>query len=202
MQEPSFAESLLECDDPSSLKSTAGNRFIRKLPDNRSLGYLHKLYTPLDCAGCQQLRDALGRDLSPEFESFLRWSNGANLFDDQIYLFGLVGTFSRDTALENQQPISIVDRNSIHSAVTSARWHDGWIQIGSVVGWSSTYGIELHKGGACALTSEDGVYATPSFERCVTVIIDRISACFSCDGVIDSSYAEIEAALRSLFRSQ
>jgi hypothetical protein len=201
VQEPSFARSLFECDDASSLNLAGGNRLIRKLPDDRSASYLHRLYAPLDDADLARMGDAMGRRLPEAFMSFLRWSNGASLFDNQLYVFGSVERLSRDGDPKKQQPISIEDNNRIFSATNGDRWHDGWTRIGSVVGWDSRYGIELHDDGTCAVVSEAGLLSAPSFGHCMTAIIERIGPCFSCDGIIDDSYAEIEAALSSLVRN-
>jgi hypothetical protein len=191
MRQPSFASSLFGCDDASSLTTLSGNRFIRKLPDDRALSYLHKLYAPLDTIKLDRLRSALASKLPADFEAFLLWSNGASLFDNQLYLFGLVEDFSRDIAPERQQPLSIIDKNS-------GSGREGWTRIGSVVGWSIRYDIEVHETGACALTTEEGEYAAQTFEQCVGRIIDRLGSCFSCDGVNDRTYAEVEVAVASL----
>lgn len=146
------------------------------------------------------MSDAIGRRLPKEFQSFLQWSNGASLFDNQLYVFGSVERLSRNIDPEKQQPISIEDSNRVFSVAKSDRWHKGWTMIGSVVGWDSSYGIELHRDGMCTVMSEAGGLTAPSLGQCLTTIIDRISPCFSCDGILDRSYAEIEAALSSLIR--
>lgn len=201
MNQPSFANSLLICDDDSSLKMSGGNRFIRKLPDDRSLGYLHKLHGPLGKVEIGRICDGIGRRLPAQLESFLHWSNGASLFDNRIYLFGLAeGAFSRSLAPEMQKPISIVNQNRIFSAAKSRRWNDGWIHVGSIVGWDADYEIELHENGDCAVTFQEATYCSASFEQCVKSIIDRISVCYSCNGIIDHSFGEVYAAIESLFR--
>ena len=196
----SFVRSVFNCDDASSLKLANGNRFRRKLPDDRSLGYLHKLYAPLDHARLERMSDAIGRQLPEEFQSFLQWSNGASLFDSHIHVFGSVERLARSIDPESQQPISIEDSNRVFSVANIDRWNEGWTKIGSVVGWESSYGIELHRDGSCTVRSEVGDLTAPSLSQCLATIIDRISPCFSCDGIIDRSYAEIETAFSSLIR--
>lgn len=197
MSQPAFVRPLFECDDSSSLHLRNGHRFIRKLPDDRSLGYLHKLYPPLDAYGVQRMNGAIGRRLPEEFESFLMWSNGASLFDNQVYIFGFVESLTRGIEVEKQQPISIVDANRDFPA---DRRDDGWTRIGSVVGWDSRYEIDLHEKEECVLTSASGTLSKMSFEHGIAAIIGRVSGCFSCNGIIDRSYAELEAALLSLVR--
>lgn len=202
MSRPSFAPSLYRCDDETSVVVAGGNRFIRKLPDGRPLAYLHKLHAPLDDGRLRTLAERLGPRLDPCFQSFLRWSNGASLFDNQIELFGLIEHFPRSLALEKQQPISIVHQNEEFRRLHGARWRDGWTQIGSVIGWDSNHSIELRLDGECALRSEDRVYSVSSFEACLSAIVDRVGACYSCDGLIDQSYAQVDGAVASLFHPQ
>lgn len=202
MPEPSFAKSLLACDDASSLKLKGGNRFIRKLPNDRSLSYLHKLHTPLDDERLGKLFEALDRLVSAEFDNFLRWSNGASLFDNNLLLFGFVEKISRDLSTDTQQPISIVTENIALRTENHARWDDGWLKVGSVVGENSNGSIELNASGACVLRSGNDTFSSGSFEQCIGAIIDRIGICFSCDGIIDGRYAELDAAVASLFHPQ
>jgi hypothetical protein len=149
-----------------------------------------------------ELETATGRAFPHHWRDFLRWSNGASLFDNRVYLFGRVAGVSRSIDPDQQQPISLVSTNDVLKAMHQRRWADGWMLIGSVTGWDANYDIALHIDGSCALTSEQGHFAAETFDGCLSTIIDRIGVCFSCDGIIDESYAELEAALISLVRPQ
>jgi hypothetical protein len=202
MTEPSFAKILLACDDASSLRLKGGNWFIRKLPGDRSLGYLHKLHTPLTHDHVNDLEVAIGRDFPTQFSDFLQWSNGASLFDNRVYLYGRADSISRGISPDKQMPISLGTANLVFSAANQSRWQEGWMLVGSVVGQEANYNIELHTDGMCAITSDHGTYSANTFQDCLTTIIDRIGACFSCDGIIDDSYAELHAAVASVLRPQ
>ena len=123
---------------PTSLSLAGGNRFIRKLPDKRALGYLHKLHTPLSEEGLRKLSKVYDHRLPSEYENFLRWSNGASLFDNNVYLYGLVDTLDRSLSPDAQQPISIEMANVGFRADNQDRWSVGWMTIGSIVGQDST----------------------------------------------------------------
>jgi hypothetical protein len=198
MKQPSFTTSLFDCDDSSSLTLRTGSRFVRKLPDEGSLGYLHKFYAPLpDGAGA-----ALLRRLPHDYMAFLEWANGAALFDNCIALFGYVETIARDTAPEGATAISLSNENEVFALVERQRWEQGWTKIGSLVGWDSTYTLQINGGGRCAVVAEEIACTTSSFNECLTTIVERVAPCFSCEGIIDGSYAELEAALASLVRPQ
>lgn len=196
MPQPGFTARLLDCDDGSSLRFQTGNRFIRKLPDQRSLGYLHKFYAPLADAA----RADLLRRLSSAYLDFLKWANGAALFDNCIALFGHVEPITRDSAPEAVTAISISRENEIFALVEPRRWDEGWTKIGSLVGWDSRYTLQLNGDGRCAIVSEEAAYTASSLDECLETIIARVAPCFTCDGIIDGSYVELEAALASLVR--
>jgi hypothetical protein len=202
MPEPSFAQSLLACNDATSLALAGGNRFIRKLPDKRALGYLHKLHTPLSAEQLRKLSEVVDHRLSSEFEDFLRWSNGASLFDNNVYLCGHVDRVDRSLSLDAQQPISIEMENLGFRAENQDRWNFGWMKIGSIVGQDSNISIELNADGTCALRAGDRTFSANSFDRCVSAIIDRIGTCFTCDGILDREHVELDAAVASFFLPQ
>ena len=202
MHAPSFSGPLFRCDDDSTLLLRNGGRFIRKLPDDRSLGYLHKLYYPLDAAALERLRSELGDRLPDQHEAFLRWANGASLFDGCVSLFGLVEKFTRSVEPEAQNPICIASANRRFSRMVPERWEAGWTVIGTAVGWDTRYELQVHKSGSCALLGEELAYVASCFDECLETIVGRIDPCFSFDGLVDGDYAEIEAALGSLMRAQ
>ena len=198
---PPFACALMRCDDSTSVTLPNGSRFIRKLPDERPLGYLHKLFAPLSPAGLMSLSTMLGRRLPAQFEAFLGWSNGATLFDNSFCIFGFQEglAVSRSIELEAQTAINIAWENEIYACVHPQQWNEGWIRIGSVTGWDSTFHIDGHESGECAISGEAGGRRTfPTFNSCIERIVMRLSPCFSCDGLVDPRSAEREAALRSL----
>jgi hypothetical protein len=194
MSSPNFTGRLFECDDGSSLTLRTGSRFIRKLPDERSLGYLHRLYAPLHEGTCAPLL----RRLPSEYLDFLKWANGAALFDNCLALYGYVETVTRDPTPEAVTAISITWKNEIFAAMEQRRWDEGWTAIGSLVGWDVTYTLQLHQDGSCVVAKDTHVSPASPFDRCLETIISRVAPCFTCAGIIDDSYAELEAALASL----
>ncbi|MFZ5704524.1 MAG: SMI1/KNR4 family protein [Pseudomonadota bacterium] len=196
MTQPDFLACLFDCDDGSSLTTSNGSRFIRKLPDERLLGYLHKFYAPFRGA----TEAALIQRLPPVYVDFLRWANGASLFDNCISLFGYVEQITRETAPDAVTAISLNNDNDLFALMEARRWEDGWTKIGSVVGWNSSYTLELHREGRCAVIGGETSYTAVTFDECIHAVITRVSPCFTCEGIIDSSYGELEAALASLFR--
>lgn len=202
MRQPAFASSLFDCDDATSLRLATGARFIRKLPDGRELGYLHKLYPPIGGTDLEALQVAFGGRLPADYRAFLSWANGASLFDNGIYLLGFVENVTRSTEMGDQAAVSIAWQNELFSATNPERWEGGWTRVGSAVGWDSRYDLQIHRDGACAFVGPRGAHVAPSFDACLARLIGRVGTCYSCDGVIDPSYGEVEAALASLIQTQ
>ena len=197
---PEFASALFDCDDSTSLRLSTGARFVRKLPDDRSLGYLHKLHAPITARNLETLQSVLGQRLPAQYRDFLSWANGGTLFDNTIYLHGFVETFTRSIEPERQDPICILSENRALSDSASFRREEGWIRIGSAVGWDSKFALQLHVDGRCAIAGAAGVHVAGTFDACLNLLIGRVGGCFSCDGIIDETCAEVEAALSSLVR--
>jgi len=198
MKQPGFTTSLFDCDDSSSLKLETGSRFVRKLPDERSLGYLHKFYAPLPDGS----DIALLRRLPKDYVDFLKWANGAALFDNCIALFGYVEMITRDTAPGAATAISISNENELFALMQRKRWDEGWTLIGGLGGWDSSYDLQVNGDGRCAIVAQEATCTSSSFNECMATIVNRLTPCFSCDGRIDNSYAELEAALSSILRPQ
>jgi hypothetical protein len=133
---------------------------------------------------------------------FLRWANGAALFDNCIALSGFVETITRDPEPEAATVISIDSENEVFALVERRRWEDGWTIIGGLVGWDSSYTLQLHSDGRCAVVGGAADYTASSFGECLETIIAHVGPCFTCEGIVDRSYAELEAALASFARPQ
>ncbi|MCJ8159898.1 SMI1/KNR4 family protein [Sphingomonas sp. LaA6.9] len=194
-----FAVRLRRCH----FAKTPGGSSLHSEASRRPLAWLPAYALLTDLWGQhEQLQATLGRRLPTEYQEFLLWANGGSLFDNQIYLYGFVETLTRSTKLEDQAAISITWQNELFSAMEPERWEKGWTRVGSAVGWESKFDLQLHQDGACAIVGTPGVHVASSFEECLCLLISRIGTCFSSDGVIDTSYAQVEAALESLIRRQ
>ena len=199
MSNVGFSQRLLACDDSTSVVLPSGARFIRKLPGEAALAYLHVLHAPLSKPDLAKLRARLGDRLPPDYEAFLLFANGADLFANTLFLYGYAEKVSRGLALEDQGPISLLFESETFAATAGERWDEEWARIGSMVGWDRRWYIEAHRSGRCALLDETGGMSHfSSFENLMERAVGRLESCFSCDGLIDDSCQELEAAISSL----
>ena len=150
-----FAElkkALLACDDDSSQKLASGSRFIRHLPDQGSLAFLHRLYAPAADETRHRIGIALGRSPPTQVADFLAWSNGARLFDCALAIYGYSENLFRSLDLQDETAISLLWENKTFTAMAPRRWEAGWMRIGSVVGWSTRLALEAQN--LSALTAQ------------------------------------------------
>jgi len=187
------------CDDASSRVLPSGARFIKNLADQGPLAFFHCLYAPLVRSERERCEVTLGRSLPLELAQFMERSNGATLFDKTIWLFGYVERITRSLALEDQAPISLTDQNELFAASHPDRWRKGWMHFGSLVGWSTSLSLQAHSTGECAIVGDDGKHVNfTSIPAMLTRLMERIGPCFTCSGVRDQTYRELEATLNGL----
>lgn len=189
-----------ECDDASSRTLPSGARFVRNLPDEGPLAYLHSVYPPLGTDALAHCEAALGRPLPNGLRYWLSKANGATLFDKTIYLFGFTERMHRSLSLEDQTAISLTSENEMFALCNRSLWDTGWIKVGSLSGWTTTLELQMHSTGRCALAGDaERRVEFVSFDEMMTVIVQRVSPCFSCVGVTDKSYVALEATLSRFF---
>lgn len=132
-------------------------------------------------------------------------ANGAGLFEGIFYLYGCTGDqVERNPALEKRNAISLAFKNELFAATRPSLWAEGWLSIGSVVGWSSVLDLEMQRDGRCAISQTGGTKKrreTNSFFDMLDLIMVTLEGCFSCSGVIDPTYAQLETSLDSLLQS-
>lgn len=194
-----IADVLSSCDDPTSVRLSTGARFIRKLPVNASLAYLHKLYPALPPDRVPLLLREISVQDSGDFVAFLLGANGATLFGNTFHIFGFADCedVSRSLELEAQRAISIVWKNELHRDVEPQAWSEGWRVIGSMSGWSTQLQIWLHLDGRCMLRSADGAARVhETFGACMADVLPRFASRFGCSGPFDETYGELEAVVR------
>jgi len=193
---------LLACDDSSSRLLPNGNRFVRHLPDQGPLAFLHCLYAPAKREVQRRVQTGMGRDMPEDVNEFLQHANGAAMFDKTIHIYGYVDTFSRSTRLRDQTAISLLFENQTFATAAPDRWRSGWVKVGAVMGWRTLISLETHVAGQCALVPQEGnAVEYESFGGMMRSMVERVAPCFTCSGATDHTYAELEAALASLIRA-
>ena len=128
-----------------------GSTLIGKLPGG-PLRYLHKLFSPKENAA-YELEKALGFPPPLSYEKFFSLSDGATLFDNTLFLYGIEGTVSREVSIDNVRPISLIEEVEIRR-ITNPDLE--WIEVGGLSAATKSYSILLNQDGVTVLRSPDG----------------------------------------------
>lgn len=87
---------------------------IGKAPHIAPEAWLHTIYPPLSSTDIGSLEKELHKPLPVEYRTFLEHTNGLNVFNTTLYLFGLRRNYNRD--LDNVwQPFDIILPNTIEA---------------------------------------------------------------------------------------
>lgn len=189
-----------KCDDGSSRTLANGARFIRHLPHKGVLFFQHRLLAPAEEAALQNVEVSLGRAIPTAFRDFLKWSNGARLFDNSIGMLGAVDRISRSLRLEDEVAISLLFDNELFSIMQPVRWSAGWMRIGYLSGYSSQHELQANASGACAIVNkEGGAIEFPSFDKMMAWLINMLAPLVPCAGLADADYPVLEARVVGIF---
>src|SRR5688500_18409938 len=167
--------------------SLTNGTFIRPLPGG-PLRFLHRLFAGLSDAELKQLQHMSAMSLPPDYLEFMRWSGGADLFDNTLLLFGLRDNPSRSLALEEQGPLSL--RWQLELLEQTGRWNEAtsWQPTGSVVAATETYSIQICPQGTARIASKDGAAREfSSFSECVLTVALVLRELTGEEGLIDET---------------
>ncbi|MDY0960326.1 hypothetical protein SOM26_16665 [Sphingomonas sp. CFBP8993] len=126
-------------------------------------------------------------------------ANGATLYDKTIFLFGFAENITRSLDLEKQTAISIVWQNEVFASSYPKRWSDGWTHIGALTGYSTSLSLQAHLDGPCEVVWDNGLsVGFASFDSMLTTLVALVAPCFTCTGIRDQTYKELESTLDQL----
>jgi hypothetical protein len=195
-------DELMACDDATSRHLDNGAHYIRHQPGRGSLAFLHSLYPPAPDEIFDEVEGLIG-PLPTEYRALLARANGLSLFEGCLNFYGYNGPLmNREIALEKREAISLAFQNKIFAAVQPELWSSGWICIGGASGWSSKISLHMHRDGRCAIGGEKGKQReVGSLSALLDQIMITFSQYFSCSGVLDPTYAELETSVKNLVQS-
>lgn len=88
-----------------------GTQLICRLPQESPLGYLHKLYPPLNTLDIEKIEILLKVSLPLDYLDFLLAFNGMDLFNENISIFGLRKSSESNNYNKFFQPRDIIIEN-------------------------------------------------------------------------------------------
>lgn len=180
---------LMSYDNLGEKKLKDGTVLIGKAPHIAPMAWLHSIYPPLSESDINILEDQIKKIIPEPYKEFLKVSNGLNVFNTTLSLYGLRKNYNRDVEINVWQPFDIIVPNTIEKPIDSA---DKAFIIGSY-DWDGSYLFINTANEKIYLCSREDI--TPLFEwanfgEMLNGEIKRLSNLFDRDGKelnIDSS---------------
>jgi hypothetical protein len=165
----------------------SGTRLYGARSEGKPLGWLHRVCCPLDKARLDAFADE--NPFQKAFHYPDQWEefNGAYLFTEALYLFGL---HLGKPQYASDQPYDMVSLNFGYYNLASR--YDGLLIGGSNMKRRSYFYIETRHGEVLAIDRDtsDQIFAWPDYETFVTSEIDRLNRIFDADGQPPPDIAE------------
>lgn len=176
-------------EDAEKLHRAGKVILIRKLRGGQ-LRYLHKLFVP---EKYDYIVNAIGFAPPSGYKEFFEYSNGAILFDNTLFIYGIIDQFSRKVTIEKIVPISLTERAAI-----SSNWPE-WAEVASLSGYSRTYTIDVAANGRSRLKYNHTVLSERvTFLHLLCELIDILENIISESGMDDVSARRLEVELEKL----
>jgi hypothetical protein len=157
-----------------------GTHLIGKAPHIAPLAWLHTIYPGLTDENISELEEKIGVSIPDSYKDFLRLSNGLNVFNTTLSLFGLRKNYDRSHD-QVWQPFDILTPN-LRERPENAR--SNVFIIGSY-DWDGSYLFIDRKTNKVHLCDRDdaaSLYEWPNLEVMLRSEIDRLITLFDKNG--------------------
>jgi hypothetical protein len=176
-----------------------GSVFICPLPGG-PLRFLHKTYGGGERNQPAYLEHLFGFALPEDYLNFMRSCNGATLFDNHLYLYGVVPQLNRGLGLEDQLPISLA------SELETSRDADdpgrSWRPFGSVAGYGQLFQLEVDASGRARMRGDAGPTRTaesvPELVHALAAMLDGLA---DARGFPDDTIGRLDSELAAFVES-
>lgn len=181
-------------DEASDVAHAGASILIGKLPGG-PLRYLHKLFAPSEDAP-YELGKILGFSPSDSYAAFFLMSNGATLFDNTLFLYGMGDAGTREVSVDNIKPVSLNEQVAISRMANPGL---EWIEVGSIAAATENYSIQVNSHGLTALSSSSGQRREyTNFLAALLVFVEVVQSSCGLQGITDESAAELQIEIENL----
>lgn len=172
---------------------TDGAILIGKLPGG-CLRYLHKLFVPTDDI-IIRIENILGFVVPKSYAQLFLLSDGATLFDNTLFLYGISAASTREVSIENARPVSLMDQVEIQRRANPDL---DWIEVGSIAAATKNFSIQINRSGSAALNNLDGhARYYPTFLSMLSVLTQILHKNSGAQGLIDDSGESLQSEIES-----
>lgn len=189
---------LLRCSERGVAQTAAGATFICPTPKHGPLAYLHFCFAPCGENYLVNIEELFEYRLPEEYAAYMSINNGASLFSGTFSIYGSGGNPSRSLQAEDQAAVSVADACLRYRISNSMDWSAGWRPIGSMTALNR-YVLTIHSNGETRIQNDTGrVRKWKSFSHMLVECVAAVDGLFTCDGVRDHTYFELETAILGL----
>lgn len=170
--------------------------FIGKL-NGGPLSYLHKIFFPANDPH-KDLQNILGFPAPASYSKFFSFSDGATLFDNTLFLYGINGAVTREISVNNVRPISLAEQVELQRRISPDQ---DWVEVGTLAAATQSYSIRIQPSGSAALCSPNGdsrIYSR--FLGLLLILIQILQNNSGPDGLIDPSAETLQSEIDSFLR--
>lgn len=164
---------------------------VQKLPGG-PLSFLHKLFVSREDT-VTSVEEVLGFRIPQSYANFFGLSNGAILFDNTFFLFGIGSAESREVSLNNIRPLSLSQQVDVQRQINPA---SRWTDIGNIAAATKTFIIRIDTLGITALADREGNRREyPTFLSLVAVLVEILAQHSGPQGLIDPTAEALQHEL-------
>jgi hypothetical protein len=179
------------CDPSFEVLRAKDAILIQKLQGG-PLQFLHKLFVSgEDIASI--VEGILGFPIPLSYANFFSLSNGATLFDNSLFVFGIDGAESREISIDDIRPLSLKEHVDIQRQIDPGRQ---WVEVGSVAAATKTYAIQIKPDGVTAVCDPEGPRREyPAFLPLVTTLVQILAQHSGPQGLIDPTAEALQSEI-------
>ncbi len=179
------------------LRSSNGTKFVCPL-SHAPLAFLHKIFGESGKSRRPQLDRLYGFSVPEDYDQLMIWCNGATLFDNALFIYGVCPEVTRGLTLEDQRPLSL--ESELELARLTRSGADLWRPFGAVTGYADLFNLELHPQGETRVTSRDGkAWPAGSVKEVVTSLVRLFDQLTDHRGFVVERGAQLDRELREFF---
>jgi len=168
--------------------SNSGHKVIRPRYDESVL--LHVLFPPCTNSDLVAIEETFGFSLHPSYSTFMRYANGASLFESSVVVFGVVHQFGRGESIDELNPVSLLEKVDLFRALHPASHR---VPVGSVPAYQKTFQLLLDVSGTTSI-----IDPVSGQERSFSTFLKALEAVICIDDVLYQSRKPMLARSREL----
>jgi hypothetical protein len=132
------------------------------------------------------------------YAEFFLFSDGATLFDNTLFLYGVDSASARETTVENIKPISLLERVEIQRNIDPSL---EWIEVGSLAAATKNFSIQINRLGSALLSDPDGGKREyPRFMPMLSALVLILNNSSNAHGLIDESGENLQVDVENYIR--